>query len=207
MAKRKRPKMQKKSSDIKNPIPPPFQHLNRKKVCENSKFEIFFDHLVGKDDYAVEDYLVVSNKRKTEDLVTGVAVLPIVKGKIALLNIYRHPIGRWSWEIPRGFLEQGEEKEIAITRELEEETGFVCSKNKLHSLGLFAPDGGVLSARIQLFAASDCKVNRPYIPDELGHKEMRFFEMDEIITMANDSSIEDPSTLVTIYRYFSKTRM
>ncbi len=197
----------KKSSDRENRATRPFQHIKRKQVCGNSKFEIFFDHLVGGGGHVVEDYLVVSNKRKAADLVTGVAVLPVVEGKIALLNIYRHPIDRWSWEIPRGFLEPGEEKELSITRELEEETGFDCDKNKLHSLGFFSPDGGVLAARIQLFVATECWVNRPYVPNELGHGEMRFFEMDQIVSMANDSSIQDPSTLIAIYRYFAKIKI
>jgi ADP-ribose pyrophosphatase len=196
--------LKKISSDIKKDAARPFQHVERLKACENSKFEVFFDHLIDGDSNAVENYLVVSLKRKTVNLVTGVAVLPVINGRIALLSIYRHPIDRWSWEIPRGFLEPGEEEELSIARELEEETGFVCEKNALHSLGFFTPDGGILSARIQLYVATECKVSRPYVPNELGHGEMRLFEMEEIISMANDSSIEDPSTLIAIYRYFAK---
>jgi ADP-ribose pyrophosphatase len=196
--------LKKNSSDFKKDAARPFQHVKRLQVCENSKFEVYFDHLEGGDGYVVEDYLVLSNKRKTADLVTGVAVLPVFKGKIALLSIYRHPLDRWSWEIPRGFLEPGEEKGVSITRELEEETGFDCDKKALHPLGFFSPDGGILSARIQLYVAAECKVNRPYAPNELGHGEMRLFEVEEIISMANDSSIEDPSTLIAIYRYIAK---
>ncbi len=197
--------MQKKSSDIKNLAPRPFQHLNRRQACKNSYIEVFFDHLVGADGYVVEDYLVLSPINKTANLVGGVAVLPIFKGKIALINIYRHPIDCWSWEVPRGFVEPDEDNEASIIRELEEETGLNCDKNKLNSLGFIAPDGGSCSSRIELFVATECHIKRPYSPNELGHGEMRFFEMDQIVSMANDSSIEDPSTLIAIYRYFIKT--
>jgi ADP-ribose pyrophosphatase YjhB (NUDIX family) len=169
--------------------------------------EVFFDHLLGEGDYEVENYLVLSPKNKTANLVGGVAVLPIYEGKIALINIYRHPIDCWSWEIPRGFLEPGEENELSVIRELEEETGLTCDKNKLDSLGVFAPDGGSSSSRIEIFVATECQMNRPYFSNELGHGEMRFFDEDQILSMANDSFIEDPSTIIAIYRYLTKIRM
>ena len=199
--------MHKISSDLKNQSPRPFQHMNRKKVCENSLMEVFFDHLLGEGGYEIENYLVLSPKKKTEGLVGGVAVLPIFEGQIALINIYRHPIDCWSWEIPRGFLELGEENEVSVIRELEEETGLTCEKNKLNSLGVFVPDGGSSSSRIKIFVATECRMNRPYFPNELGHGEMRFFKEDQIVSMANDSLIEDPSTLIAIYRYLSKIKM
>ena len=66
----------------------------RRLACENSLFEIFWDDVGQKNAEIIRNYLVVAPKTITGDLVTGVAGLPIVDGKLGLLRIYRHPIQR-----------------------------------------------------------------------------------------------------------------
>ena len=73
-------------------------------------------------------------------------------------------------------MDPGEDNEASIIRELEEETGLNCDKNKLNSLGFIAPDGGSSASRIELFVATECQIKRPYSPNELGHGEMRFLK-------------------------------
>ena len=184
--------------------PPPVTRKQRKLIAENSKFKIYFDHIVAQDQTVVPEYLVVVPKQRTPDGVTGVAILPVVNNKIALLRIYRHAIESWSWEIPRGFVENEEDTLESVARELEEETGLQCHKENIRSLGFIDADAGTLTAKIQLFLGVDCEALRPFAADEIGHLEMKFFEMGEIHDMIEQSKIRDPSTLVAFYKYVTQ---
>lgn len=177
------------------------ERKNRQLACENSQFHIFFDELTLQGRTTVSDYLVVAPKRVAADLVTGVAILPVVDGKIGLIRIYRHPIQQYSWEIPRGFIDQREASASAAGRELKEETGLDCKPEAIRSLGFIAPDGGILAARVQLFAAMKCVKEREYAPAEIGHRELRFFGIQEVEEMILRSEIQDPSTVIAFFMY------
>ncbi len=184
--------------------PPPIKRKHRKLIGENRMFEIYFDHVAADGQPAVPEYLVVVPKRRTPDGITGVAILPVVDGKIPLLKIYRHPIEDWSWEIPRGFVDSGEEPLASVSRELEEETGLRCRKENIQSLGVIDADAGILSARIQLFVGEDCEVAQPFAADEMGHREMKFFAVREVYDLIDQSEVRDPSTLIAFYRYINR---
>lgn len=180
---------------------PPIKRKHRKLIGENSVFEIYFDHVISGDKTVVPEYLVVVPKQRTPDGITGVAILPVVDGKIPLLKVYRHPVENWSWEIPRGFVDSDEDALESVSRELEEETGLRCRKENIQSLGVIDADAGILSARIQLFAGVDCEAVQSFAADEIGHLEMKYFEVDEIFEMINQCEVRDPSTLIAFYRY------
>jgi ADP-ribose diphosphatase len=170
-------------------------------ACENSQFHIFFDELSLKGRTTITDYLVVAPKRVAADLVTGVAILPVFEGKIGLLWIYRHPIGRYAWEIPRGFIDPQEVSATAASRELKEETGLDCKPEAIRSLGFITPDAGILAARVQLFAATQCEKERDFAPAEIGHRELRFFNMEQVEKMILVSELQDPSTIIAFFLY------
>jgi ADP-ribose pyrophosphatase len=183
---------------------PEFQHpeqKTRRLVCENSQFHIFFDELAFKGRTTIRDYLVVAPLRFAADIVTGVAILPFYDGKIGLIRIYRHPIERYSWEIPRGFIDQQEASASAASRELREETGLDCKAEDIRSLGFITPDGGILAARVQLFAAIKCAKAHQYAPAEMGHGELEFFNFETLEKMIFCSEVQDPSTVIAFFMY------
>ena len=184
--------------------PPPVTRKHRKLIAENRMFEIYFDHVVAENHPEVPEYLVIVPKQRTSDGVTGVAILPVVNEKIALLRIYRHAIESWSWEIPRGFVENEENTVESVVRELEEETGLQCRQKNIRSLGFIDADAGTLCAKIQLFLGVDCEALRPFAADEMGHLKMEFFTVQEIHTMIEQSDIRDPSTLIAFYKYVTQ---
>ncbi|MBI3802786.1 MAG: NUDIX hydrolase [Nitrospirae bacterium] len=173
---------------------------DRRLVCENSKFNVFFDFIEGANGEVVRDYLVIAPKSRAENLITGVAILPILKKQIGLIRVYRHGIQDYSWEIPRGFIDEGEDPAISAIRELEEETGLGCKPERMKSLGYLTPEAGILQARIHIFGALECFNIRPFSGEEFGHKELRFFPTSDIARMAADFVIQDPCTLVALYR-------
>ena len=77
---------------------PPYRLKSRKLACENSQFKVFYDHVEGKNGFEIQDYITVVPKRRHPGDITGVAILPVVEEKIALLKIYRHIVEDWSWK-------------------------------------------------------------------------------------------------------------
>jgi len=175
--------------------------VQRKLVCQNSVLDVYMDEIHFDDKPPIKDYIVVSPRHSAADLVTGTAILPIYEGKIGLLKIHRHAVSASSWEIPRGFVDDRENVIESAMRELAEETGLICKKESVRPLGLIAPESGILAARIHLFAAQDCKISRPFVSNEPGHRELRFFTSEEIEAMLADSEIQDPSTIVAYCKY------
>lgn len=178
----------------------------RRSLAENQVFRIYFDHVVDANGIEVPNYLVVAPKHQSADLVTGVSVLPLVGGKVGLLYLYRHAIGAMTWEVPRGFIDEGETDLQSARRELQEETGLEVFIGNIHSLGFITPEASLLVARVHLFVAEECTHVDSCHSSELGHQEMRWFEVDEAMAMADRSDIEDPSTLVALYRHSLRRR-
>jgi ADP-ribose pyrophosphatase len=175
----------------------------RRLVAESSLFSVFFDELSSGGEQRAADYLVVAPKRVAANSVTGVAVLPIYKSKIGLIKTYRHPIQETVWEVPRGFIDEGEEPIASARRELEEETGLSGAPDSIHSLGFVTPEAGVLRARIHVFVALKCRKVRSYTPSELGHQEFHLFTPAEVEKMITSSEIQDSTTIAACSKYLA----
>lgn len=180
-----------------------FRHCSRKRVFVNSKFEVFSDKLVFKDGRVVEDYLSVVPLVSSSEGMSGVAILPIVENRIGLLFVDRHPMGLGGWEIPRGFIDAGESPDEAAIRELREETGLFVNPFHLHSVGIIAPDAGLVRGLVALFVADPCfLLGKKDQNGELGHREFRYFTVDEMTDLVFSDKIRDPGTLVAFLKYF-----
>ena len=184
----------------------PLRRTSRDIVFENARFTVYRDGLEAPDGYRIQDYLVVAPLNPGDNLVTGVAILALYEGRIGLLQVYRHPIEGDSWEIPRGFVDQGETPLLAAQRELEEETGLQCDGALMSSLGLVTPDAGIFAARVELFLAADCRVARLFTPNEAGHRTIRFTTPGEISEMIDRSEIQDPYTIVAVAKWRARAR-
>lgn len=99
---------------------------------------------------SVGSYLRVVEGPATPARVNAV-VLPMVGSSVCFLRIFRHPVGNWEHELPRGCGEVGESPEAAARRELLEETGLVA--DSLLPLGELIPNSGLLTTRVCAFAA------------------------------------------------------
>lgn len=170
----------------------PITIRNRRLVCENSRFNVYFDHIVDREGYEVPDYLVVAPKRHAGDMVTGVAILPVLNASIGLVRIYRPALRDYSWEIPHGFIEKDESEQASAIRELLEETGLESAD--VVSLGYITPDSGIIAARVHVYLAqSGGAVVQQH--GEMGLREFRLFPRAEFERMIRDSEIQDSFTL------------
>lgn len=181
----------------------PVTLLNRRQVCRNTVFTVYFDHIRDAHGNEVKDYLSIVPHHRAADGITGVAILPVVDGKLVLLRVYRHPLGTHSWEIARGFVDASETPVTAALRELREETGLVAAAASLRELGVIAPEAGVIEARIRLYVAEDCIAGAGATGVELGHREVRRFSRESLAALIERGEITDPCTLVCCYRYRS----
>jgi ADP-ribose pyrophosphatase YjhB (NUDIX family) len=180
----------------------PIRLIQRELGCANRLIEVFLDDIEEPGRAPISDFVVLAPRQKTQNLVTGVAVLPVLDGNFGLLKIYRHPIRDYTWEAPRGFVEAGEKALTSALRELQEETGLLCESQHVTNLGTVLPEPGIIAGRTHLFAATQCRLTGPFRANEIGHKELRFFSEDELNDMARQGIIEDASTLAACYRYF-----
>ena len=173
---------------------------SRKLVGENRYFSIFYDFLEENDGTPIEDYIVVHPKIKTKDGVYAITILPIHNDKVGLLEIFRHPIEENLWESPGGFIENKESSQTSALRELREESGLICESKNLHDLGVVSTSPSTIAAKVQLFAATDCKLSTERREPELGHGRFQWFSKSAINTMIASEKIQEVCTLITLYR-------
>ena len=170
--------------------------IDRKLACENTKFNVFFDHIRDDQKNEVLQYLVIETKVRQVDAAAGIAVLPVVDQKFGLLKIFRYPLNVYSFEAPRGFMDEGETLESTAIRELQEETGLVCSKSDLTHITDIAPEPGVILAKIRIYIAKNCTKLTKERSDEIGLNSIEYFSTNEMEMMIRSGKILDPSTII-----------
>lgn len=177
--------------------------LSRRIACTNRIWNVFFTH-VKDGQNEVADYLVMEPKVRTAGDVTGVAVLPVLDGRIGLLKVSRVALNAVFIEAPKGFVEPGEDEATAALRELVEETGLVCDRSDLVALGSVTPEASTLATRTKLFAALRCRPSAGKIEDEVGLGGLDFITLERVRVMAAGDEIEDATTVSALYRLFAK---
>lgn len=70
-------------------------------------------------------------------------------GRIPIVGQFRPALEQFTWELPAGMVDDGEDPQAACRRELLEETGYPAQT--LHTLGVTAPCTGRLSNRLHSF--------------------------------------------------------
>ena len=131
----------------------------------------------------------------------SVVLIPVTEsGELLLVRQYRHPIGRWVWELPAGTLKPGEEIEHAAIRECHEELGLIPSR--LEHVGAFYPSPGFCDEIMHFFKATGLRT--PGAGDEEAHQdededlEPRAFTRADVTAMMRSGEIVDMKTLAGV---------
>jgi ADP-ribose pyrophosphatase len=130
----------------------------------------------------------------------GCTACPQWQGRARLIRVFRHPLGKWSWEAIKGHLDAGEDVRSAAVRELKEEPGFSAASKDIIDLGTISPEAGVIRARTRLFAVEVSGKAGRAVDGELGHGELAFYNREEIDHLIAQGEIEDASTLVILFK-------
>jgi ADP-ribose pyrophosphatase len=173
--------------------------LDRRIVASNQVFNVNYFSVADDNGNTVPNYLVVEPKFSQPGNLSGIAILPIFNGRIALIEMFRPALDRICLEIPHGFLMSNETIEEASLRELREETGLIGCDESLFDLGLIAPDSGIIKGVVRLFLAGETKLE---VEQELefGLGKVHFFYPSEIETLIREEKLIDSFTLVAFYR-------
>jgi 8-oxo-dGTP pyrophosphatase MutT (NUDIX family) len=98
---------------------------------------------------------------KQQDYLAIVAATP--SGHFPIVRQYRPALEEFTWELPAGLAEPGEDIAEGCRRELLEETGYPT--RAIHSLGVAAPCSGRLSNRIHSYFVETGERIADFVPE------------------------------------------
>ena len=134
-------------------------------------------------------------KKATREVVRhpgGVCVAPVDRQNcVYMVEQFRYPMNERVLELPAGKLEQNEDPDAAIARELKEETGFTAAK--LRRVAVSYPSPGFSDERLYLYIATGL-VSGEQQPDEDEYLRVLRFPLEEAVKMVLDGKICDGKT-------------
>ncbi|MDE1810734.1 MAG: NUDIX hydrolase [Candidatus Micrarchaeota archaeon] len=133
-----------------------------------------------------------------------VVILPILgKDTIVLERQYRGVLGRYLYEIPAGYIEDGEQPAKAAARELEEETGY--RPGKMTFVSKLAESPGTLRLWAHFYIATELKAGERSLDRNENIKVLRV-SLKEALQMIKNRQIVDLKTVAAVSYYANLTR-
>ena len=116
--------------------------------------------------------------------------------RILVLEQYRFPTDSYSWELPMGGIDEGENPMQAAERELFEETGIRSSN--LRQIGSFRPVPGLTPQNVFVFSVlvDDTSVRNEDSVDEI--VDRRFVSTTQLKEMVQQGKVSDGFTLSSL---------
>jgi 8-oxo-dGTP pyrophosphatase MutT (NUDIX family) len=122
-------------------------------------------------------------------------------GAVLMARRHRFILDSWVWELPGGYVEDGEDLNAAAGRELEEETGWRAGH--VEHLVTFQPMVGSADAANHVYMATDFEK----ITDELDINEateVRWIPLDEAAELIKSGEIVGAASVVAIDRIIAR---
>ena len=165
-----------------------------------SETEVFPGKFIQVSRYDVE---LSTGRKAIREVVKHPGGVVVVAQKdentILMVKQYRYPIKEVSLELPAGRLEIGENPDLAIKRELEEETGHVAKTWK--SLGHIFTTPGICDEKLYLYYATDLEFTKQN-PDEGEIIEYFEYKIDEVFELIKTGELNDAKTICALMRAF-----
>lgn len=128
----------------------------------------------------------------------AVGVLPIdADGRVHLVGQWRFPLARYSWEMPEGGAEPGEDARGCAERELAEETGLRAGAwTQVLEMDL---SNSLTDERAVMFIATGLRAGEA-APDETEVLQTRSAHFLDVLARVADGRIRDAMTVATVLR-------
>jgi 8-oxo-dGTP pyrophosphatase MutT (NUDIX family) len=129
----------------------------------------------------------------------SVGIVAVNAGReVVLVGQWRYPLGRYTWEIPRGGSHPGESDLLrAAQRELREETG-VAARHWM-PLGAVDVNNGITDDVQHLYLATGIEPGESQ-PEPVEEIEVRWLSFEEVVRMAVDGEITEVCSVAAILR-------
>jgi 8-oxo-dGTP pyrophosphatase MutT (NUDIX family) len=122
-------------------------------------------------------------------------ILPMTNdGQIYFVRLWRYPIAAFSWELPMGRLDDGEDPQQAAERGLAEETGLMAAT--WQKLGRVSSMNGVANNYGTAFVAQGVKSIDG--PRDSEVEQVQTFSLAEVYLMVKQGTIHDAETLAVL---------
>lgn len=158
-----------------------FKTLSKEYINKHQYFTARKDGYETPTGKIVDPYFVV-------ELPVSVCAVAITgNNEVIMVEQYRHPIGQTILEIPGGFIDEGEDPQQAIVRELLEETGY--SFDQYIHLAKTAANPGVLDNFTHLFLATGGKKTAEQSLDANEEITIHFKPLEEVKQMLKENKI------------------
>lgn len=124
-------------------------------------------------------------------------IVLLSEGKVLLVRQYRFLIDGFSWELPGGTVEKGEDLESGARRECAEETGIECQT--LEKLLVYYPGLDNVDNRTTIFLCESFLDSKNFkgIPSEI--RDFAWFPVAEAMQMIRAETILDAMTIAGIH--------
>jgi 8-oxo-dGTP pyrophosphatase MutT (NUDIX family) len=135
-----------------------------------------------------------------------VLIIPVEEHGFYLIEQYRYPVSRRSWEFPQGTLpnrQHADPTELA-RRELAEETGLRA--RHIQRLAYLHPAKGMSSQAFTVFIATGLEAGRHAREHEEQDMRQRWFSQTDFERMIQDGTITDAATIAAYLLYLFSTR-
>ena len=122
-------------------------------------------------------------------------ILPLEGDFIYLVQQYRYPVRKVTWEIPAGKREKGQTFLTCARAELKQETGL--SAKSLKEVLMFHPSNAFSNEELHLFVATGLSRGKT-APDEDEFINLRKFPVEEAFAMVEKGEINDAKTIIML---------
>lgn len=126
------------------------------------------------------------------------AIVPVEDGAVYLVQQYRYPIGRVTWEIPAGKREEGQTPLSCARAELKQETGLQAAKWR--KLSVFNPSNAFSTEYLHIYLAQGLKRGQG-CPDEDEFINVKKFPLEKVYQMIEKGKIQDAKTIIGLLMY------
>lgn len=128
----------------------------------------------------------------------AVAILAIKDGNVILVEQYRYPISKITWEVPAGKIDAGELPDTCASRELQEETGM--SAAKMQFVFTYYTTPGFSDETMHLYFAEELEEGQQN-PDEDEFVNVISIPFKDALAAIGDEKICDAKTILALLWY------